>query len=1251
MKKIYNYLTFIALAALCFGCAKEIEAPEADFVEEKLAENVPGEELTFIFSVPDSEDTKTALGTKDGSSYPVKWSNGDQNRVSLNGLAPSSSNKDSDTQITASFFAGKGNSIASPYNFLYRGDAGHDNQVSIPAAQSYYANDFDDAAMPMYAASASSSNTVTFNALCSLLKFSITGEKKIDSVTLTAADGTKSLSGTFTIGKTNGLLNGTLTPASGGGTINYNFNGHKQLSDTPFIFYVAVPAGTYEGGITLNIVDNDAGHMTATVMTTNATKTIAAGKVREFENIVYVPDKEQNLKQIYNVATFQEFVSAVAGGKTTLNARLTNNSATLDLSSIASSFESIEGYKGTFDGNGKTISFGTSTATQPLFNELRGVVKNLTVTAKIAETSTSNYEVGIIARSIRPSNEIDDIAGLQNCTANGSVTYTPSDAVSGNACIGGLVGNNRGGTITGCTNNATVTFANNGSNTVHAMQPSIGGVVGRTQKGGDLNTQGDISNNTNAGTVVCGAKFSQGIYLGGVLGYQVEKAESISGCTNSGLVKATASCSTTGPLQIGGVIGMGKGSIESCSNLAAGVVTTEACSVGTYLCQGGVVGRLNREKDSYSGLSNAGTVNVAATGASSGRLIGGVVGRCNEGTTITEFTNSGNINYTAEDANAVYIGGVVASNTVSGIVLDNCHSTGGTITYTGATYNGNQYIGGVVGFSQKEISNCTNAATLNIGGSFARTAGNYNGIGGIVGSMSADAPITNCLNTGNVNYSQQTTDFGYTFVGGVAGRTAGSITNSSNGGTVTITGKNSANNPFYGGVVGSTDSTNEHSITGKYSSASATNYGAVVINTSVQSNKYIYVGGVAGRLHTNGSMTATNAGPITITNLTCTTSLIGGLAGRTNGPVNSGSANLAGGIITITSHTANGSENYFASGKNQAAMIGGVVGEARGAVDATNAGNIVVNGLSASMRSSIGGVVGTNYGVEVSGTNSGSITVSSGSSFTDTFFLGGVVGFGQGDISSCTNNGSVSNAGSVTGDGKYIQVGGIVGYNNDSSVLSNCTNNGDVTNSGSSAGYVYVGGITSETDANITSCINNGSVSNSGEATTQKTSTKIYHVEVGGISGHNASVTLTSCSNSGSVSNTGDSGAGIFIGGISGHSKAATFVTCSNSGAVSNSGYPYDSNFIFDVCIAGLVGYLDGNVTLTGTSSQYNSNSGSITESSTSGYVAIGGIAGANSGSSTDLAYAKNLDGGDIYYIGRMCWSSHRITFSAWNSR
>ena len=1226
MKKTTLYIALAGAMLLAIGsCSKEKDS----FIEKPVVASTAGDgTLTVTLSVPDSPDTKTALGTKDGSSYPVKWSSGDQDRVSLNGSAPTASSKDSDTQISATFKPAAGLAV---YNFLYRGDAGHDNQVTIPASQAYYANDFDDAAMPMYAASATRSNTVTFNSLCSLLKFSITGEKKIDSVTLTAADGSKSLSGTFTIGKTSaGLLNGTLTPASGGGSINFNFGSHIQLSDTPFVFYVAIPAGTYEGGITLNIVDNASGHMTATVMNTNATKTIAAGKVREFNNIVYIPDVEQNLHQIYNVATFQSFVSAVAGGKKTLNARLTNNSATLDLSSIASSFESIEDYKGVFDGNGKTISFGTSTATQPLFATLKGVVKNLTLTAKIAETSTSNIEVGMFARRVQPSNEVDDIAGLQNCTANGTVTYTPSGAIADGAtvCVGGMVGNNKGGSFANCTNNATVTFANNGSSSVHNLQPSIGGVVGRTQKGGDLSTQGDISNCTNAGTVVCGAKFSQGIYLGGVLGYQVEKAESISGCTNSGTVKATASCSTTGPLQIGGVIGMGKGSIESCSNLADGVVTTEACSVGTYLCQGGVVGRMNNTSGTYAGLTNAGTLNVAATGGPSARLIGGVVGRCNEGAAITECTNSGNINYTAEDENAVYIGGVVASNTVSGVVLDNCHSTGGTLTYSGATYNGNQYIGGVVGYSQKEISNCTNAMTLNIGGNFARTADNYNGIGGIVGSMSANAPITSCLNTGTVNYSQQVTDKGYTFVGGVAGRTAGSITDSSNGGTVTISGKNSAQNPFYGGVVGSTDSANEHSITGKYSTANATNYGAVVINTTVQSNKYIYVGGVAGRVHTNGSMTATNSGTITVTKLSCTQLYLGGLTGLANGPIESGSHNL-------------------------------------------DSGDISVAGLTSSQGSCVGGLAGKSAST-ITGNNAGDVVVTSGSSVGRDYAIGGIVGQADGALSSCTNSGLISNAAPMTGGASYwLQIGGVAGWSNSGATITGCHNTGNVTNTGNSGGYITIGGISSENKALISNSDNTGNVSNSGNSgngrpiaiggvvgyahaagltscsngtssaaggTVSNSGTSAESVNVGGVAGINDGFTITTCYNKGEVSNSGASPSSyIVVGGLVGISNdGASYVApCYNTGAVSNTGLvgakdienPNNDKW---VDVGGLLGIAMGANTLSGTSSVYNYNSGTVTENSESIKPYVGGISGEADVAASDFSYCSNRSGGVI---------------------
>ena len=1195
MKRIYTLFTIIALASLTVACNKEISEGQDVLAAEEAVTAGDGS-FTVILSVPESEDSKTALGTKDGSSYPVKWSNGDQDRVSLNGSAPTASNKDSDTQISATF---KPTSGLSVYNFLYRGDAGHDNQVTIPASQAYYANDFDDAAMPMYAASASRSNTVTFNALCSLLKFSITGEKKIDSVTLTAADGSKSLSGTFTIGKTGaGLLNGTLTPASGGGTINYNFGSHIQLSDTPFVFYVAIPAGTYEGGITLEIVDNSSGHMTATVMNTNATKTIAAGKVREFNNIVYVPDVEQNLHQIYNVATFQSFVSAVAGGKTTLNARLTQNAATLDLSSIASSFESIEGYKGTFDGNGKAISFGTSTATQPLFNELRGVVKNLTVTAKIAETSTSNYEVGIIARSVRPSNEIDDIAGLQNCTANGSVTYTPSDAVSGNACIGGLVGNNKGGTITGCTNNATVTFANNGSSTVHAMQPSIGGVVGRTQKGGDLSTQGDISNNTNAGTVVCGAKFSQGIYLGGVLGYQVEKAESISGCTNSGLVKATASCSTTGPLQIGGVIGLGKGSIESCSNLAAGTVTTEACSVGTYLCQGGVIGRMNATSGTYSGLSNAGTVNVAATGASTQRHVGGVAGRCNEGAAITQFTNSGNINYTAVDANETWIGGIVACSTNH--ALTSCNSTGGTLTYSGETTHGNLYVGGIVGYSTDDITSCSNAMTINVTGTMSCDNNTYKGFGGVVGHMSgANIAVTNCTNSGAINYGQTITDEGQTYVGGLVGvLTKGEISGGGNSGTFTFSGQNTKRTPSIGGVVGRVMSNDTES--GYALSNNVTNSGAIVLNSSIASSQYLYVGGLVGQ-HAAGNIYGTNSGSITVTEAHASVAALGGLVGyMQGGAIVSGSANTATGDIAL-----NGWQITYHS------YVGGIAGLLGTGVNPFAAGGGTITGAS----------------------NAGDITFGSGCSVTRCNFIGGVTGYAGAAISSSSNSGNIVNNYSQTASAssgsatvKDLCIGGITGVSD--AALTSCYNTGNVTNNGSTYNVeIDLGGVVGIVNSgDLTSCSNGtnslagGTISNTATSGTNSR----QDMQVGGVIGNNkGGNTITSCFNKGEVTNSG-LGAKISIGGLAGWSSASTTYTstCYNTGFLTNTGTGSSNP---GLCMGGLLGVARGANTLTGTASVYNYNQSVIVDDSETLNVAVGGICGYSDNAPSSFNYCKSL--------------------------
>ncbi len=1205
MKKIYTYFAIIALTALAAGCAKEIAGADEVIVPDQ--DLLGQDEITLLLNVPASPETKTTLGTKDGSSYPVYWSDGDV--ITLNGTAateftPASGN----AQATAKF---KVSNLAAPYNFLYNGTG--TNQVSFPSTQNYVADGFDPAAMPMYASVNSLGSDVTFSHVGALLKFSFTGSKKIDTINLSAADANASLSGNFTIGATGGLLNGALTPAAGGAGLIYSFGGHIQLSDTPFVFYIAIPAGTYEGGITLDVIDNDSGHMTVTVMDSDASKTIAAGKVREFDNVTYIPNKEVNLKQIYNDATFLEFVNAVAGGQTTLNARLTQAAATLSLSaSTVSAFNSIEDYKGTFDGNGKTIS-GLD---KPMFATLKGVVKNLTLNSTINETAADEYHWGMFAKQIIPSSEVDDLPGLQNCTAQGSITWTPSSAVNSMMTLGGLVGNNKGGTISGCTNEATVTFANNGA--TNENQPSIGGVVGRTQKGGEgLTYQGDISNCTNNGTVVCAAQFSQNIYIGGVLGYQVEKAETMSGCVNHGLVKVASTASTGGSLQLGGVLGMGKGTIESCTNASDGIVTAEACSVGAYLCQGGVIGRINRESGTYSGLSNAGTVNAAAAGPDA-TFVGGVAGRCNEGASITEFTNSGSINASMEGSSGTtFIGGIVSRVTTS---ISNCSTTGGTLTYTGTNAESPLYIGGIVSYTNAEsviISSCTNAMTINVGGSFSPTANNFYGTGGIIGNLAkASASISDCLNTGNITWTQEIGGSnGYSYLGGVAGRTEGSIINSSNGGTVTFSGKNDAQNPYVGGLVSDTPNSADITVSGKYSSAPATNYGTVVVNTTAQSKKYVNVGGITGRLRCVLDNT-TNAGKINVTSLTCTCLYLGGIVGN-NTRAMSGNNNLADGDITVS-------------------------------------------GLTSKDKSYIGGVVGLNS-AEVSGNNAGDVVATSGSTSALSFFIGGIVGRGESNISASTNSGAVTNACPVTGAGSYLQVGGVVGYNNGSSAISDCHNTGNVSNTANCNGYLYVGGITSESDAEISDCDNTGNVSNSGNSgngkwisiggiagTNSAAMTSSHNdgaisnsglsdedVNIGGVAGLNNGKTITSCYNSGAVNNSGNSNDGynVSVGGLVGWSSAnSVYVTCYNEGDVENSGNGSNTGATAPGArVAGLIASASGANTISGDADNYNYNNGEVYEHSASARAAVGGVCAWANNASTSLDYAQNLSGGVIW--------------------
>ena len=164
-----------------------------------------------------------------------------------------------------------------------------------------------------------------------------------------------------------------------------------------------------------------------------------------------------------------------------------------------------------------------------------------------------------------------------------------------------------------------------------------------------------------------------------------------------------------------------------------------------------------------------------------------------------------------------------------------------------------------------------------------------------------------------------------------------------------------------------------------------------------------------------------------------------------------------------------------------------------------------------------GGIVAWNAGTVMGCMNSGSVSTSTYSSSSSTYFSysGGIAGWNRGTISGCTNSGSVSYSYSYSSS-SYS--GGIAGSN--SGTISGCTNSGSVysysystSTSSYSYYYSYSGGIAGSNRGTISGCTNSGSVSSSST----------YFSYSGGIAGWNGG-TVSNCKNLGRLSSKGSSG-------------------------------------------------------------------------------------------------------------------------------
>lgn len=265
-------------------------------------------------------------------------------------------------------------------------------------------------------------------------------------------------------------------------------------------------------------------------------------------------------------------------------------------------------FTGTFDGNGHKVTHFTINAV--------------------------GYDVVGLFGCISSGSSVENL-GLENFSVSGTF---------GSDYVGGLVGNNSGGSISNCYSTGAVTGGHDSYD--------IGGLVGGI-------CLSSISNCYSTGTVNGG---SNSQFVGGLVGCN---GSSISNCYSTGAVSGGSNSQ-----DVGGLVGGNSGSVSNCYSTG---------TVSGYAGIGGLVGW----SGSYSGGSGISISDCYSTGPVSGTSgVGGLVGG-NNGESISNCYSTSAV--TGGDS-SYGLGGLVGWNEGD---ISNCYSMGAVSGYMD--------VGGLVG--------------------------------------------------------------------------------------------------------------------------------------------------------------------------------------------------------------------------------------------------------------------------------------------------------------------------------------------------------------------------------------------------------------------------------------------------------------------------------------------------------------------------------------------------------------------------
>ena len=681
---------FVAVVALfAFSCATD--------ATQDLAVGLAGN-TTLTLSL--DEATKTHLGEKLNGVYPLYWSEGDQ--ISVNGVVSKALAQGGSAEATFSFDG----TLSYPYSVVYPASEGA-NEVTFPSAQRYVDGTFAEGAVPMYGYAERVGDAVQMQHLAGVLRFPIWGEGTISSVVVEAEIG--SLSGSYTVD----CATGELTPKSGSTSngVSVTFGDGLALTAEATPIYVAVPAGSY-GEVWVSVYTTDGKKMKAKFDTTS--KPISAGKVREFgafkfegtvNNEIVIDSKEALINFASNPSK--------------------NAVVTANIDMTGEKWTPIDGYSFVFDGGNCEIKGLTA----PLFGSVVGSIKNVKL-VDVNINETVNPNVGALARNIVASGEASFVT---NCGVSGTITvncpnYMVQTASSNEeAAVAGLVGFARGVEFSNCKNSANITTyqvaADNCTNVANITVAGIAGYIDATE------TNGIPTSMTN--------------------------------CENSGnLTFENKSATTTAhQLFLAGVFGQSRvGNTDSKTSYLTnrGALLCQAPPVGTPFV-GGVGGHTTWQ--TFSHYYNYGSITlkgVANGNVYSSIQAGGILGYGYR-TQVNDAHNYGSI--TVDDSakyKYILLGGILGKLTRDDIlptIEDSSNS--GAITVKGTSAEGSNYfrVGGLCGWTQNGMVNCTNHksgtitidATVNV----AETTG-ATSVGGVVGYKTV-GPVSNIKNEADIN--------------------------------------------------------------------------------------------------------------------------------------------------------------------------------------------------------------------------------------------------------------------------------------------------------------------------------------------------------------------------------------------------------------------------------------------------------------------------------------------------------------------